>query len=86
MSSRTEVGRQAAVPFVRSTISHLALDVGADVCPESASAGVRIVRHKALANDLSMPLRHGNLLRGCRDPVPERLHEIDLLVDREIVT
>jgi hypothetical protein len=32
-----------------------------------------------------MPLRHGNLLRGCSDPVPERLHEIDLLVDREIV-
>jgi hypothetical protein len=68
-----------------STISQLAPDVCADVCPESASAGVRIIRHKTLANDLSMPLRHGNLLRGCSDPVPERLHEIDLFVDREIV-
>jgi hypothetical protein len=32
-----------------------------------------------------MPLRHGNLLRGCSDPIPERLYEINLFVDREIV-
>jgi hypothetical protein len=32
-----------------------------------------------------VPLRHRNLLSGCRDPVPERLYKIDLLVDREII-
>jgi hypothetical protein len=32
-----------------------------------------------------MPLRYGNLLRSSSDPIPERLHEIDLLIDREIV-
>jgi hypothetical protein len=68
-----------------STVSQIALDVCADVNPESASAEGRIVRRQALANDLPVPLGHGNLLRGRRDPVPERLRETDLLVDREIV-
>jgi hypothetical protein len=73
------------VPFVRSTISQLALDVRADVCPESTSGGVRVVRLQALTNDPPVPLRYRNLLRGRRDPVPERLYEIDLLLDREVV-
>lgn len=68
-----------------STIAQLALDVCADVCPESVSAEVRIVRCYTLANDLPVPLGHRNLLSGRRDLVPERLHEIDLFVDREIV-
>jgi hypothetical protein len=67
------------------TVAQLALDVCADVCPESASAGARMVRRQALANDFPMPLRHRNLLRGRSNPVPERLHEINLFVDREIV-
>ena len=68
-----------------STISQLALNVCADICPKSASAGVRIVRRQTLANDLPVPLGHGNLFTGRRNPVPERLHKIDLLVDRKIV-
>ena len=41
--------------------------------------------HTHAANDLPVSLGYGNLLRSCCDPVPERLHEINLLVDREIV-
>jgi hypothetical protein len=63
------------------TVAQLALDVCADVCPESASAGACMVRRQALANDLPMPLRHRNLLRHFRDPVPERLHKIDLIIN-----
>jgi hypothetical protein len=44
-----------------------------------------VVRLQALANDLPVPLGHGNLLRGRSNPVPERLYEIDLFVDREVV-
>jgi hypothetical protein len=70
---------------VRSTVSQLAIDACTDVCPESASAGARIVRRQTLSNDFPVQLRHRNLLSSCRDSIPERLHEIDLLVDREIV-
>jgi hypothetical protein len=64
-----------------STISQLALDIGLNICPESASAGAPMVRLHALAKDLSMLLRHRDLLRGRSDPAPERLHEVDLLID-----
>jgi hypothetical protein len=67
------------------TVAQLSLDVCADVCAESASAGARMIRLQALANDFPVPLRHRNLLRGRSNPVPERLHKIDLLIDREIV-
>jgi len=32
-----------------------------------------------------MPLGYRNLLRGRSNPLPERLHEIDLFIDREFV-
>jgi hypothetical protein len=47
--------------------------------------GLAWYARQALANDFPVPLRHRNVLRRFRDPVPERLYEIDLPVDREIV-
>jgi hypothetical protein len=72
------------VPFVRSAIPQLALDVCTDLCPGSTSSWIRVIRFQALANDPPMPLGHRNLLRDRRNAGPERLHEIDLFLDREV--
>jgi hypothetical protein len=32
-----------------------------------------------------MPVGDGNLLRSCRDTIPQRLHEIDSFIDGKLV-
>jgi hypothetical protein len=44
-----EVGRQVAVPSVISTVLQLTFDIRPDVCPESTSGGIRMIRLQALA-------------------------------------
>jgi hypothetical protein len=83
-SSTRESGVSSGMPpgeSLISTVAQLALDVCTDVCPESASAGAHMVHRQALANDLPVPLRHRNLLGGRSNPVPKRLHEVDLFID-----
>ena len=87
------VARNANRPEIRQSIICAGFEmmgVHPLCCPMTAEQDLRS-RFKgsdpfvSSANDLPVPFGNGNLLSGRRDPVPERLHEIDLLVDREIV-
>jgi hypothetical protein len=50
-----------------------------------AGVGVGFELLEAFVQDLLVPVRYGDLIRCRSDAFPQRLHVIDLLVDRELV-
>lgn|SRR6185369_17108194 len=57
----------------------------ADDVPALAGVGIRLVILQAFIENLAMPFGHGYLLGSRCDSVPQRLHVLDLLVDREVI-
>jgi hypothetical protein len=53
--------------------------------PAVAGTGIGFEIFDALVEDFAVPIRNRNRLRCRRDPVPQRLQVVDLLVDRQLV-
>ena len=43
------------------------------------------VASQALSDDTEMPLGYRNLFRAGRDPIPEGIHVLDLILDRKVI-
>lgn len=56
-----------------------------NIGPVQSLVTVRRGAREPLLEDLAVPLGHGNAFRVSSDPVPQRAHVVDPLVDRQVV-